>query len=44
MDANEVDKRDAAGERSFRLKSLKGISLVKANLRGVDLSRTNLFE
>jgi hypothetical protein len=34
MDANEVLRRYAAGVRDFRLEDLKGISLIKANLRG----------
>jgi uncharacterized protein YjbI with pentapeptide repeats len=42
MDANEVLKRYAAGERNFRQADWRGISLPKANLSGVDLSGAHL--
>ncbi|BAY42808.1 pentapeptide repeat protein [Scytonema sp. HK-05] len=42
MDANEVLRRYAAGERNFRQADWRGISLAKANLSGVDLSGAHL--
>ncbi|WP_392534771.1 pentapeptide repeat-containing protein [Nostoc sp. C117] len=38
MDANEVLRRYAAGERNFRQQDWRGISLAKANLSGIDLT------
>ena len=40
MDANEVLRRYAAGERDFRELDLRGISLIKANLSGATLNET----
>jgi uncharacterized protein YjbI with pentapeptide repeats len=42
MDANEVLRRYAAGERNFRQADWRGISLAKANLSGVDLTGAHL--
>ncbi len=36
MDANEVLKRYADGERNFRWQDLKGLSLIQANLNGAE--------
>jgi uncharacterized protein YjbI with pentapeptide repeats len=41
MDANEILSRYAAGERNFRQVDLKGISLIKANLREADFTGAN---
>lgn len=47
MDAGELLKRYAAGERDFRDANLRGVSLIganlsKANMRGASLSVDNL--
>ncbi len=42
MDANEVLKRYADGERDFRLQDLKGLNFVQATLNHVDFTGTNL--
>lgn len=42
MDAHEVLKRYAKGERNFRLQDLKGLSFIQANLNGADFTGTNL--
>ncbi len=42
MDANEVLRRYAAGERNFRQADLRGISLTKACLKEIDFTGANL--
>jgi uncharacterized protein YjbI with pentapeptide repeats len=42
MDANEVLKRYAAGERNFRQVGWRRISLSKANLSRIDLTGAHL--
>jgi uncharacterized protein YjbI with pentapeptide repeats len=42
MDANEVLKRYANGERNFRSQDLKGLSFVQANLNHADFTGANL--
>jgi uncharacterized protein YjbI with pentapeptide repeats len=42
MDANEVLRRYAAGERNFRQADLRGMSLIKVNLTGVDRTGASL--
>ncbi|WP_245894908.1 pentapeptide repeat-containing protein [Nostoc cycadae] len=42
MDANEVLRRYANGERNFREADWRGISLTNANLSGIDLSGAHL--
>lgn len=41
MDANEVLKRCANGERNFRLQDLKNLSFIRANLNGADFTGSN---
>lgn len=43
MDANEVLRRYAAENRDFRQEDWQGISLIKANLSGVDLTGASLL-
>lgn len=42
MDANEVLRLYATGERNFREQDWRGLSFVNANLRGIDLTGANL--
>jgi uncharacterized protein YjbI with pentapeptide repeats len=42
MDANKVLRKYAAGERNFRPPDSTGVSLIKANLRKADFTRTNV--
>ncbi|UBF29780.1 pentapeptide repeat-containing protein (plasmid) [Kovacikia minuta CCNUW1] len=42
MDANQIIKQDANGERNFRLQDLKVLSFVQVDLSGSGLSNSNL--
>lgn len=42
MDANEVLRRYANGERDFRLQDLHGLSFIQANLNNADFTGSNL--
>jgi uncharacterized protein YjbI with pentapeptide repeats len=42
MDANDVLKRYAGGQRNFRLQDLKGLSFIQANLNSADFTGADL--
>lgn len=42
MDANEVLRRYADGERNFRLQDLQDLSLIRADLNSADFTGANL--
>jgi uncharacterized protein YjbI with pentapeptide repeats len=42
MDASKVLRRYAVWERNFRLEDLRGISLIKANLKEIELTGADL--